>query len=223
MTATISPLPPPRRPARSGELWTEDDYETLARLCLDGADLAAVAEALERRDTAVLDRARRMLPLDERGLPADRALVQLRAHLREDAGYDWASALTQSPPPRPVEHRVYTEQLSGVRGLEDEELLDVAELVVGSVPTHASTHAAVHLRTHRQVLDAILGRSLTVELAHRIGERMVDRALAAAGRRLPVGDRWHPDEFWGLEPDEGPWGGDPGTEAWPGADEPWDA
>ena len=152
MTATLSPLPAPRRPARSGEPWTEDDYVTLVRLCTEGADLATVAEALERRDTAVLNRTRRMLPLDERGLPADRALTQLRLHLEQEPGYDWAARLTESPPPRPVQHTTYTVQRNGIPGLQDEELLDVAELVV----TGASTRSG----TQRQVLRAVLERRL---------------------------------------------------------------
>jgi len=197
MTATLSPLPAPRRPARSGEPWTEDDYVTLVRLCTEGADLATVAEALERRDTAVLNRTRRMLPLDERGLPADRALTQLRLHLEQEPGYDWAARLTESPPPRPVQHTTYTVQRNGIPGLQDEELLDVAELVV----TGASTRSG----TQRQVLRAVLERRLEHCLAERVGRRLVDRTLSAGGLGDPAGavpydEPYDPHESYG-----GPW------------------
>lgn len=205
MTATIIPLPPPRRPSRSGEPWTEDDYETLVRLCLDGADLVTVAGALQRRDTAVLDRARRMLPLEERGLPADRALVQLRTHLREDPAYDWGAALTQSPPPRPVEQRVYTQQLTGLRGLEDAELLDVAELVVSRPPTEAPTV--------RRILAAVVDRRLATDLALRVGERMVVTAMESADLGTPVHGERSP-EPWGVEPYNQSWGGVPEPGRW---------
>lgn len=197
MTATLSSMPPPRRPARSGEPWTEGDYEALVRLCLEGADLAAMAEELQRRDTAVLNRARRMLPLDERGLPADRALVQLRTHLRDDPGYDWAARLTESPPRRPVQYPVHTHQLNGIRGLEDEQLLDVAELVV----TGPSTRVA----THQQVLDAVVERCLADTLVERIGERLVARAMRDAGLGAPVRSSRSVYGPWDLDPDGRPW------------------
>lgn len=212
MTATVSPLPSPRRPTRSGEPWTDDDYETLVRLCAEGATLASVAEELGRGERAVLGRARRMLPLDERGLPDDRALARLRHHLREDPGYDWGTRLTESPPPRPVEHTHVTVRRDGIPGLTDQDLLDVAELLV--------TGATTRVPAQREVLDEVLDRHLEDRLADRLGRRLVEAALSAVGLRSRREQAFH-DEWYGRHavghdddppsygaappPDEPPW------------------
>lgn len=195
MTATLSPLPPPRRPARSGEPWTQEDYETLVRMSADGAGLPDVAQALQRRDTAVLARARRMLPLDERGLPTDRALVQLGAHLRDDPAYDWARWLATSPPPPPVQHTHVTTRRAGIPGLEDVDLLAVAEcLVTGGGPASP---------TRKDLLREVAARGLTAGLAAQVGERLVDAALRRCGLPRPSDADLCPDvgPFWDPHPD----------------------
>lgn len=226
MTGTVSPLPPPRRPARSGEPWTEEDYETLVRMSAGGADLQQVAQELRRRGTAVLARARRMLPLEERGLPADRALVQLRRHLREDPAYDWAGWLATSPPPRPVEHTHVTTRLDGIPGLEDEDLLAVAECLV--------TGGALGSATRGDVLSEVVSRGLTRRLAEQVGEHLVDDALRSCRRHAPVDVEPGPHPSWdcepyarpgGRSPDDGPWSAELSDVFWGPADEepPWDA
>lgn len=160
----VSGTPGPSRPSRSGQPWAEEDYQTLVRLCRDGADLDTIAHVLGRRDTSVLERARRMLPVDERGLPRDRALTQLRRRL-EDDGYDWAHQLTQSPslPPMPA-------PLMGIAGLDDSDLLA----------------AAHNLATRNAANDPYLARDLAQEilrrgLKHRLRELAFERTKDCVG------------------------------------------
>ncbi len=217
MTATLSPLPPPRRPARSGEPWTPEDYETLVRMSAEGAGLPDVAQTLERRDTAVLARARRMLPLDERGLPADRALVQLGSHLRDDPAYDWARWLATSPPPPPVQHTHVTVRRDGIPGLEDEDLLAVAECLV--------TGGGLGSPTRQDLLREVAARGLTARLATQVGEHLVDAALRPCGLPVRPPADPYPDAGppWEPYPDAGPFDPYPEVGPYPDAGPSWDA
>lgn len=76
-------------------------------------------------------RAKRLLPLDQRGVPDDRVIPHLHALLKDDANYDWAHHLAATPPPRPIINRLPAPQVrTGIPGLSDEELLTFAGLVV---------------------------------------------------------------------------------------------
>ena len=154
------------RPPRTGQPWTEEDYGTLVSACRDGLDLAAVAERLGRTELAVLDRARRMLPVDERGLPRDRALTRLQELLGRQEGYDWSAAMRQAPPPPPVEHRVYRRE--GLAGLQTAELLAVAEALV--------LQPLCDRRVREEVLRRVEHRGLLDDLEQRLGARLVHRA-----------------------------------------------
>lgn len=124
----LSEVRPPDPPHRSGEPWTDEDYESLAHLCREGLDLTTLSERLGRAPQSVRDRARRMLPLDQRGVPGDRALTQLRRNLLEDPDYDWGHHLAATPPPRPVvNHVLPAPRYAGLIGLKDAELLVTAE------------------------------------------------------------------------------------------------
>lgn len=151
----------PGTPARSGEPWTDDDYETLVRLCRAGADAAAVADALQRSAVPVLTRAKRLLPVAERGLPLDRTLTQLRRHL-EDPDYDWAKQLATSPPPRPVVNNVHPPALhTGVPGLTDEQLVAVAYAFSWAPASGVSASVSADVArevSRRRLLDALRRR-----------------------------------------------------------------
>lgn len=117
------------RPARSGEPWSTDDYETLVGRCRAGASLAELAAALERSESAVVARAKRLLPVDQRGAPEDRVIPHLHQLLQEDDDYDWGHHLAATPPPRPVITHLHAPQVCrGIPGLSDRELLAVAGL-----------------------------------------------------------------------------------------------
>jgi hypothetical protein len=115
---------PGRRPARTGQPWTDEDHERLIELVREGRALTPIADALQRTDQAVVQRMRAVLPVDERKCPADRVLPALRGHLDREPDYPWAEIILQSPAPAPtVQHVVRHE---GVAGLDDDLLVQVA-------------------------------------------------------------------------------------------------
>lgn len=173
------------RLTRTGTRWTDEDYERLVAMCREGRDLPELSEELRRSEQSVLDRARRMLPAGERGLPRDRAVTRLQERLREDPGYDWSAALLEGPPPRPVEHRVY--RRTGVEGLHRRQLLAVAEAVV------LFEHVDDGLRS--EVLRAVTAQDLEDELAQQVGRGVLGRAREADA-----------EACWGREP-QGSWSG----------------
>lgn len=146
-------VPASQRPSRSGQPWADSDYEALLELCRDGVSLTDVCERLGRGSSAVLTRAKKLLPLDERGVPMDRVLAQLRTHLLADPDYDWARHLAATPPPRPVVNHVHPPStLTGIGGLEHDELLAMAA-------------ALAHLKDVSD--DALLERRCAVEVLRR--------------------------------------------------------
>lgn len=149
----VTPLPPPRR---TGQPWTDDDYQTLLRLVRDGVEIEEIAEQLARSTTSVRMRAVRMLPVDQRGVPQDRAVEQLRKNLLADEDYEWEGHLASSPPPRPVVQCTHPPAtLSGVPGLRDEGVREecarqvvrrgLASELVTDVGHHASNQAEAFL------------------------------------------------------------------------------
>jgi hypothetical protein len=167
------------RPARTGLPWTDEDYERLVGGCRRGTGLEPLAEELGRSWVAVLDRARRMLPVDERGLPRDRALPRLGELLEQDPAYDWAAALRTSPPPPPVERPVYLRR--GLEGLYPEELLEIAEVFV-------LEHRGGH-RVRDRLLTRVRAEGLWEDLEATVGRTLVQRALEPGGTD-PAHDPW---------------------------------
>lgn len=132
---TRSSQPATRQPRRSGQPWTTADYELLVRRCRAGDSAEDLADVLERTDHAVSQRAQRLLPLDQRGGPQDRAVPHLHRLLREDDAYDWEHHLAATPPPRPVVSYLPPPQVRhGVPGLTDDQLVAICLLAVQSAP-----------------------------------------------------------------------------------------
>lgn len=173
-------------PARSGQPWRQPDYEKLVELCRRGQDAEEIAVELGRSQATVLERARRMLPVAERGLPRDRALHRLAEHLRSP-DYDWDGAMLRSAPPAPVEHRVY--RRAGVAGLGTEELLAVAELLALVPHGGLQVRAEVMSRIEQDV-------RLVGQLEERVGRLVVQRALRLADEHTWVDERHEADHRW---------------------------
>ena len=115
-------------PARAGRPWTDDETERLVALVREGAEIDSLAKRAERGSTSVLNRLRRMLPLEHRSCPQDMVVSALRDHLREP-GYDWRATMLLTPPPRPVVRPPEVVR-TGVAGLPDTDLVGVAHSVL---------------------------------------------------------------------------------------------
>lgn len=176
--------PGPRRstPSRSGEPWADEDYTTLLRLAREDAPVEEVCRTLGRSRTAVQHRAKRLLPLDQRGTPGDRVLQHLGELARADEHYPWATHLAATPPPRPIVQHVHPAPLyAGVSGLDNRELVAAATTLALS-PTTASTSDLA-----RQVAVAVVDRNLT----NRLWKATEDRTLELAGAFVELaGGRW---------------------------------
>lgn len=163
-------LPKPTHPARSGLPWTSDDYTTLVRLVREGRDLGEICAELERGESAVLDRTRRMLPLEEHGGPRDHSIARLRMHLEKDPDYDWSTQMCAKPPPP-----VYVPPIiKGIGGLADDDVVAVACLLADR-PYAAPT--SLHRRVFREVRTRGLRRTLEarwIQGAQENLERVID-------------------------------------------------
>lgn len=184
-------------PARSGQPWTTDDYETLVTRCRDGASVGELAEALERSEFAVMSRAKRLLPVDQRGAPQDHVVAHLGRLLQEDADYDWGHHLAATPPPRPVINHVSPPQVRrGIPGLYDNEVLALAELMARL----GQDRATGPLR--RELASEIRQRGL----AHTLEVRLTEDAEGwlegfLSGHRTSH----YRDDSWGPPPYDGPY------------------
>lgn len=207
----LSEVRPPGPPHRSGEPWTDDDYETLVRLCREGLDLTELSRQLGRSPSPVRDRAKRMLPMDQRGVPGDRVLAQLRKNLLDDPAYDWGHHLAATPPPRPtVNHILPAPRYAGIPGLEDKELLASAEAMAQQHRLDEDehlTHALAH-EVHRRGL----AERLRVTAGHHARQRVdafLDRAAylydPTDDWAMPVDDFTAGAETRGWGSDEPPW------------------
>ncbi|ANS80376.1 hypothetical protein SGUI_2980 [Serinicoccus hydrothermalis] len=170
----VRPADPPRR---SGEPWTDDDYSTLVTLCREGLDLTETSHRLGRSPQSVRDRARRMLPLEQRGVPGDRVLTQLRTNLLPDPDYDWQRHLATPQPPRPIIRQVLPAPThAGFPGLEDDELLATADaLAQQRRPAEDYLAQALAHEVRRRGLAADLGRAGELHARERV-EDFLDRA-----------------------------------------------
>lgn len=211
---TIHQLPGtrPRRtsttpePRRSGEPWTTQDYELLVSRCREGASAAELAEALERKERPVLLRAKRLLPVDQRGMPEDAILQHLHRLLTKDADYDWAHHLAATPPPRPVVNHLPPPLVRrGIPGLEDEELLAIAGLVIrcGDDPLND----ALWFGLGREIERRTLGDQLATRVVRDANGRMADfrgqhYVTSSRGASYAWGgpDNWHGGEHDPFSP-----------------------
>lgn len=199
--ATPNQRPEPE-PRRSGQPWTTEDYETLVDRCRAGASLAELASVLERRESAVLPRAKRLLPLEQRGVPPDRVLPHLHRLLTEDLDYDWAHHLAATPPPRPVINYLPAPQVCrGIPGLSDEELLAVAGLAVrlGVDAAADDLRPALSSEIEMRDLDDELASTVARDAEWRL------REFRAASRYVPYTQwdrRWDGDRRWDAKDDD---------------------
>ncbi len=178
-------------PRRRGEPWTTEDYELLVTRCREGASAAELAEALERNEKPVLQRAKRLLPIDQRGMPEDAILPHLHRLLVEDDDYDWAHHLAATPPPRPVvNHLPPPEVRRGIPGLEDWELLTIAALMI-RLCADADTIGLRH--------------DLSIEIGRRDLDERLENALARDSARSLADFReagyYRDDAWYGSESD----------------------
>lgn len=160
-------------PRRSGEPWTTEDYELLVTRCREGASVVELAEALERKERPVLQRAKRILTVDQRGMPEDGVLPHLHRLLEEDADYNWAHHLAATPPPRPVvKHVLPPEVRRGIPGLEDWELLAIAGLVIrlGADADPADLRHDLSIEIRRRDLDERLENDLARDSIQSLAE-----------------------------------------------------
>ena len=206
MTLIDMPTPLGRdgRPGRTGLTWTEEHLGELATLAAAGHDLDGIADEAGRSRQAVLARLRRMLPVDERGCPEALVLPRLRELLQD--GHDWRRTMLTDTPPRPV-HRPPAVHRAGVAGLEDDDLVELADALV---------------RTQARDVD-LLERVRQQVVDRRLGDRLVRRRVRELVRATPT--YHHEEEFrmaaeqWVTNGLGGPVG--PSYAAWAIPDEPW--
>ncbi|MCK0112831.1 hypothetical protein MWU75_11835 [Ornithinimicrobium sp. F0845] len=173
--------------------------------CREGASITELAEALERKERAVLLRAKRLLPLDQRGVPEDRITAHLHRVLTEDDDYDWEHHLAATPPPRPVvNHLPAPEVRRGIPGLEDEELLAIAGLVIrlgeatGTVDLRDDLAREIERRDLGDRLESNLARDARRWLANfrDTGYYRVDTSEWYGPESDPFSPGPHPDHEW---------------------------
>lgn len=206
----------PGRPARSGQPWTEEDYQQLVSLVRDGADEGAVAEALQRSPTTIIPRVRRLLPVEERRCAEDRVLVAAHEHL-SDPAYDWRQIMLLSEPPRPV-HQPPTVVRYGLEALTDDDLVTVTYALLCTyrdrdtrllrdVATEVDRRQVVR-RLVRRRADALLhrpgGSALGPHEAEDVAERWV--LETPAWDEVGRGAGWAEGGAWGHLEDLGPSG-----------------
>lgn len=204
---------------RSGEPWTDDDYLELMRLCRQDAPLDEVCHGLGRTPAAVQARAKRLLPLDQRGVPTDRVLTQLRTVLLADEDHDWAGCLAATPPPRPVVNHVHPPAvLTGIDGLQDDELLAMAR-ALAQLAVQRPEEGYLSESCAQEVQRRGLGEQLESAAVQDVRERVRDFLDRGDYPRYPYGatDCWSlsqryprndPDEAFydvGFVDDEPPW------------------
>lgn len=121
--APASPRPIQDQPPNSGQPWTDADYEEILAAAREGVtDIDDVAERLGRSRHPTLQKAKRLLPVAERGAPVDRVMRLLRKHL-DEPDYDWQRTTLEEPPPPPI---INPPAFTGVPGLESDDLVRIA-------------------------------------------------------------------------------------------------
>ena len=186
------------------------------RRCRAGDSLAELAVALQRREKSVVQRAKRLLPLEERGAPEDRVIPHLHSLLSQNDCYDWASHLAATPPPRPViTHLLPPEVRRGIPGLSREELLAVAGLIIRV--GHDQSTAELWGDLAREVERRDLAPRLREQVARASADRCADFQRESSYRDIGYGAYWesHYEHYpedpayddeeppdWGCEPSE---------------------
>jgi hypothetical protein len=169
-----------RRPSRSGQPWTDDDYEQMIALVREGHDLDDVADSLGRSPQAVTGKMRAVLPVDQRACPPDRVLPALRAEVTDDPAYPWADIVLQSPPPPPVVRQVVHRE--GVAGLEDDDLVTIAWALIACEGADDEVLASVCREVHSRALTRRVTSRFARSLMRRTPPVMSDEAHEAAVR-----------------------------------------
>lgn len=214
------PHPSEPQPARRGQPWTTDDHETLVARCRDGASASELAEALERTESAVVVRAKRLLPVDQRGAPQDHVIPHLRRLLQEDADYDWGKHLAATPAPRPIVNYLPAPQVRhGIPGLVDDELLALAGLMI----RWGEDRIPEVLRS--QVAAEVRARHLSQELSIRVTDE-VDAWVEVFLRGQPASyhyrdDGWDPPPPYDEPYDIGPAREPESSGQWAEEEPPW--
>lgn len=179
------------RPARSGQPWTDEDYATLVRLTGDGLDAEAIAGQLQRPVGSVMERARRMLPLEERSVYVDHALSRLRTHLLADAAYDWSAALARATPrPAPTSWRPTP---TGIEALDNEDLVAIAEALALSPRLGDET-------LRERIARAVAHRGLAGQVCRGLENHVQDQVILLLrpydDAYVHYGYGYHSDQPW---------------------------
>jgi hypothetical protein len=192
------------QPRRSGQPWTDDDYERLVALVREGSDVPAAADALGRTEGAVTSRLRALLPPEQRSILADRVLPTLREHVRERPDYPWAEVLAQGSPPAPIVQEVV--HRAGVAGLEADLLVEAAWAMLHCETAEAESVREVCLEVEARGLDDSLVERLGTALVSRVPPVTPDEARYAAMTRfdLACGRRGRPAPYR-YRPYDGGW------------------
>lgn len=185
--------------ARSGTSYTDEELEQLVAMTRDGRAAEEMAATVERSTAGLIQRLRRMLPLEYRRCPPDRVIQALREVLADDS-YDWRRAMLLSDPPRPVVKQPDVVR-TGIAGLGDRDLVTFAYLLIASGrPRETALLPAVSRELHRRWLFPML-----VKLREH---RIIREAVCVPGQLSlrDVAEQWviHAEgwEPWGVEIDQ---------------------
>lgn len=167
-------------PPRSGQPWTDVEYEQILAAARDGVtDIDEVASRIGRGPHPTLAKARRLLPVSERAAPVDRVLVLLRTH-QEDPGYDWRRTTLEEPPPRPV---IAPPALSGLSGLQPDDLVTIAHALASSMSVADQDVLA-------RVGAEVQRRGLRYELVEHRAGRLYRQTAITWEQALDEADSW---------------------------------
>lgn len=168
------------RPSRSGEPWTDEDYQRILVAVREGAtDMADVAARIGRTLGPTTSKARRLLPLAERSAPPDRVCLLLREH-QDDPQYDWRRTTLEEPPPRPV---VQPPALTGIAGLPGADLVTIGYAV-------ALAAGLIDEDVVARLGEELYRRGLAYQLVEHRTERLVQGAEICWEQARAEADAW---------------------------------
>ncbi|MCH1883272.1 hypothetical protein [Agrococcus sp. ARC_14] len=191
---------PEGTPFRHRQLWTEEDFVGIMQGCRDGCAAEQIAARIGRTVAGMRSQLRRLLPLDERHLPAELVLPRLR-QLDVDGDYDWLAAMAQrtiSPWERQAQARE-EQDARGFGALTDEEVLEIALAIVHSAVTApAVVTRPISGEVRSRGLSSLLTRRATIaadsaadRLLGRTPSHWSDEAAYAWASQTPERDgRW---------------------------------
>jgi transposase-like protein len=194
---------------RTGEPWTDADYQQIVAAAQEGVtDMDEVARRVGRTRHPTLVKARRLLPVAERSAPIDRVMTMLREHL-EDPAYDWRRASLENPI-RPV---YQPPPLMGLSGLTTDDLTqigyalalagqavdrDVVERVGGELVRRGALGEVLTHRTQRLLRQP--GAEITWSQATADAEAWVERVFAPEHGWVPWSASYYADHQPEPEP-----------------------